>query len=239
MKNNRYLRENCIVLKHSVLNDNDAILSFYGEHLGKFTALVKGLRKKNSKLAPQLQIAHQVEVELLHSQSGYLLTSSLEMDLESTLFHHYETTITAIYLCELVSTYSIEEIEITNFYFFFVAYLKSLNHYNYVEHRLFFEWYFLSLLGYGSTDTENFLHSFYEYWKSKNLNVYQRSIVDEIMVFLKTVPTNNKQHIPVLTLSHSARTIFRDILSQEYRKHLPGMIQSQRVLDEATISDYS
>lgn len=232
---NRYISEKCIVLKQFDVNESDAVLSFYGESLGKFAALAKGIKKNKSKLAAQLQIGKNVEINILKNINGYLVLSCTSLSrLNKDNKQQFESVLTSIYICDLVDSYASEEINVLSLYNNLVNFLSELNQNNFLEIRLLFEWYFLSVLGYGSTDEDNLIYCFQKLWSTKHFTAFQSSVIDEVASFLRIKSVGAYKIKNNIFLSLEGKRILHDILFEEYQNNLYKTLNSRKILDDAT-----
>ena len=89
-----YLTIRGLVLRVSVYNDKDALLSVLTHSYGKITVKARGLRRKNSPLAACCQLLAYTEFTLFKSKDMYIINEAHSI----TLFHDLRSDLTKLTL---------------------------------------------------------------------------------------------------------------------------------------------
>lgn len=232
------VRERAIVLKKRPYKDNDAYVDFFGEQLGKFTALAKGINKTTSKLGPALNIGNCVMVQLIDGESGRIVVSCQQEAGFEQRYESYEALLTTVYLCDLTSQATEEGLADASVFSLLYFSLATMNDQNFIEGRLLFEWNFLIIQGVGmetASDVAGLLRGAVDATLSP---AAKQSIFDEVQGYLQLVVPPRAWSMQ-LVLSKPARQLLRQILNKQYRAQLPLALNSKTILNQETAAFYS
>jgi len=151
MKDEKYLKEEGIVLKISDVKDDDQIISILTKNNGKIALYAKGIKKSTSKLKQAGILGTYQSFEAVYGKTMWTLTG-VKLNQPISKWHTDLFGLTIItQLCEIMDKVSYQDEEIDEMYFLLMQ--KTLNWFNFANPWVlgkYFEWHMLDLLGYGS-----------------------------------------------------------------------------------------
>mgnify|MGYP000890933184 CR=1 FL=1 len=223
----KYYDDICFILKTDPLNDSDMLINFYLQEHGRTNAITRGIRKPDSKLSPLISVGNCVRGEFVTGRNGGLIMIGCTIaNGFNVRFHTYESLLTSIYLCNLVlRTIPMDSAEEGLFELLYKTF-SVLDDDNYVSLRIFFEYRFLALLGYGGDFTDEMQPYWQSLWNTNQFTLKQQSVIDEVCVFLEQGRLLDRM------LSGLSRSLAIRALEKAWDDRIGGMVSSRRLLDE-------
>jgi DNA repair protein RecO (recombination protein O) len=109
--NERSLRTEAVVLRHSDWGEADRLLTIFTSYKGKLRAIAKGVRKLNSRKAGHLEPFTLVNLMLARGRDFWIVTQAEMVESFSHLREDLQLTGAASYLIELIDRFTYEEQE--------------------------------------------------------------------------------------------------------------------------------
>jgi DNA repair protein RecO (recombination protein O) len=125
--NERSLRTEAVVLRHSDWGEADRLLTIFTSYKGKLRAIAKGVRKLNSRKAGHLEPFTLVNLMLARGRDFWIVTQAEMVENFSHLRDELALTGAASYLIELVDRLTYEEQENHPLFQILEESLKRLN----------------------------------------------------------------------------------------------------------------
>lgn len=147
--NERSLRTEAVVLRHSDWGEADRLLTIFTSYRGKLRAIAKGVRKLNSRKAGHLEPFTLVNLMLARGRDFWIVSQADMVESFSHLREDLQLTGAASYLIEVIDRFTYEEQENHSLYQVLEESLKRLDAGNDVYNvSRFFELRLLDFLGY-------------------------------------------------------------------------------------------
>lgn len=232
MVSEKYLSDQCFVLKTIPFQSTDAHIILFGKHYGKFRVLAKGIGKPNSKLAPLLNSGNCLEVDCIRGKGGLTLTSCSPIEGFQSRYSCYEALLTGVYICDLVDVSMENDDAQEAVYHLLYFCLLAMNDRNYKEIRVLFEWKYLAILGYSSDDFVSLRGLLSSYWHTEVFNAAQQSIYDELVMYLG-IFNSHDLHMLSWRLSQPAYRVIEDVMQRIYHHEAQIYVKSHKVLEQA------
>ena len=124
----RSLRVEALVLRHSDWGEADRLLSLYTREAGKLRAVAKGARKLRSRKAGHLEPFTRVALMLARGHDLWIVTQAETLDAYLPLREDLVRTGYASYLVELVDRFSYEEGQNSGIYRLLVDTMERVTH---------------------------------------------------------------------------------------------------------------
>ena len=125
--NERSLRTEAVVLRHSDWGEADRLLTIFTSYKGKLRAIAKGVRKLNSRKAGHLEPFTLVNLMLARGRDFWIVTQAEMVESFSHLREDLHLTGAASYLIELIDRFTYEEQENHPLYQVLVESIKHLD----------------------------------------------------------------------------------------------------------------
>lgn len=223
----KYVQERCIILKMDPLRENDVILEILMQQTGHTTALARGLRKPDSRLAPLITTGSCILGDFVAGKNGRILTGAVADNGFSVRYNDYRALLTSIYLCDLVRlTIPRGAQEERAFDLLYIS-LLQLTDDTLLTSRLIFEQHFLAMLGYLDEDADAIRPLLQRMWKTEKLSLLQLSVADEVQAFLSCQRQKDN------ALSHLAAACALLALEVEWDMRLEMAVPSRKILDQS------
>ncbi len=146
-----------VIIKKQNKGEHDQIITVYSKEYGKIRLLSRGVRKGSSKLSGHLSLMHLSTIGFVAGRALKVLTTVTEREGFPLLKKDLDKAQEALRIVSLVDTYTIEDEEDEALFHLLLGALDYLNRkqMNRLELKFFsryFEFKFLSLLGYEPED---------------------------------------------------------------------------------------
>ena len=148
MTRSRVYKTEAIVLKHINLGEADRILTLYTPNFGKLRAVAKGVRKPQSRLAGHVELLTRSAMMIARGRNLDIVTQGQIIDSFLPLRNDLWKTGCALYLAELVDSFSEEQDENYPLYRLFLDTLHRLESADVELTLRYFEIQLLNYLGY-------------------------------------------------------------------------------------------
>jgi DNA repair protein RecO (recombination protein O) len=125
--NERSLRTEAVVLRHSDWGEADRLLTIFTSYKGKLRAIAKGVRKLNSRKAGHLEPFTLVNLMLARGRDFWIVTQAEMVESFSHIREDLKLTGEASYLIELIERFTYEEQENHGLYQILDESLKRLD----------------------------------------------------------------------------------------------------------------
>jgi DNA repair protein RecO (recombination protein O) len=126
-KNERSLKTEAVVLRHSDWGEADRLLTLYTRQKGKLRAIAKGVRKINSRKAGHLEPFTLSNLLLAAGRDFWIVTQAEMVDSFSRIRENLELTGDTAYIVELIDQFTYEAQENRDLYQLLVDTLKRLS----------------------------------------------------------------------------------------------------------------
>ncbi|MDY6911598.1 MAG: DNA repair protein RecO [Chloroflexota bacterium] len=107
----RTYKTEAIILKHIALGEADRIITIYTPNLGKIRAVAKGVRRIKSKMGGHLEPLTNCSLMLSRGRNLDIITQSQTIESFPPIRNDLRLTAWALYLIELIETFTSEHIE--------------------------------------------------------------------------------------------------------------------------------
>ena len=148
MSRPRVYKTEAIVLKHTNLGEADRILTLYTPNFGKLRVVAKGVRKPKSKLGGHVELLTRSAMMFAHGRNLDIVTQSQTIDSFLPLRSDLWKTSCALYMAELVDSFTEEQDENYPVYRLFIEALHWLENVDVGLTLRYFELHLLNHLGY-------------------------------------------------------------------------------------------
>ena len=105
----RTYKTEAVVLKQMPLGEAARILTFYTPDMGKLRAVARGVRRPKSRLGGHLELLNRVSVSLAHGRNLDVVTEAQVLQGFRGVRDDLQTLSRALYLAELIDTFSSEQ----------------------------------------------------------------------------------------------------------------------------------
>ena len=97
-----------VVLRHITTGEADRILTFFTQDMGKVRAIAKGVRRSKSKLSGHLELLNRVSLSIAQGRSLDIVSEAQLIDGYPTLRTDLERLSRAVFIAELVDSFTVE-----------------------------------------------------------------------------------------------------------------------------------
>lgn len=96
------------VIRLADLGEADRIVTIFTKDIGKVRAVAKGIRRPKSRMSGHLELLYQVSVSAAYGRSLDVITEADTLNIHGVLSENLERLSHAVYMCELLDSFSAE-----------------------------------------------------------------------------------------------------------------------------------